>query len=71
MSATAAPRIEIYIQLICEAYKPEYTGGQREMCSSDPTIQAAVAKLALAMTASMGVLGCLTTAWWGSVSVSV
>ncbi|KAI0930891.1 hypothetical protein AcV7_004954 [Taiwanofungus camphoratus] len=68
MSATAAPRIEIYIQLICEAYKPEYTGGQREMCSSDPTIQAAVAKLALAMTASMGVLGCLTTAWWGSLS---
>ncbi|KAF5389821.1 hypothetical protein D9757_003673 [Collybiopsis confluens] len=37
-------------------------------CKSDPVVQAAVAKLATVMTASMGVLGCLTTGWWSSFS---
>lgn len=36
-------------------------------CSSDPDVQAAVAQLATAMSIATGVLGCLTTAWWGSV----
>ncbi|EMD38291.1 hypothetical protein CERSUDRAFT_64554 [Gelatoporia subvermispora B] len=38
------------------------------LCASDPVVEAAVAKLQMAMTTSMGVLGCLTTAWWGSLS---
>ncbi|KAI0957937.1 hypothetical protein AcW1_006164 [Taiwanofungus camphoratus] len=94
-SATMAPRIEIYTQLVCEAYKPEYTIGRGadrddepplfsimkklpslvplddngwELCSSDPVIQAAVAKLSLVMATCTGILGCLTTAWWGSMS---
>ncbi|KAK0210839.1 major facilitator superfamily domain-containing protein [Desarmillaria ectypa] len=37
-------------------------------CASDPVVQATVAKLAAAMTATMGVLGCLTSAAWGSYS---
>ncbi|KAF9053900.1 MFS general substrate transporter [Hymenopellis radicata] len=40
----------------------------RPSCASDPAVQAAVAKLAATMAAIMGVLGCLTTAWWGSFS---
>ncbi|KZT09657.1 MFS general substrate transporter [Laetiporus sulphureus 93-53] len=78
-AATMAPRVEIYIQLVCDAYRPDTTVGQMfslaakdgdrwELCSSDPVVQAAVAKLAMAMTTSMGVLGCLTTGWWGSLS---
>ena len=39
-----------------------------KFCSSDPDVQAAVAQLATAMSIATGVLGCLTTAWWGSVS---
>ncbi|KII88321.1 hypothetical protein PLICRDRAFT_41492 [Plicaturopsis crispa FD-325 SS-3] len=37
-------------------------------CSSDPDVQAAVAKLSTAMTTTMGIISCLTTSWWGSLS---
>ncbi|GLB34640.1 putative major facilitator superfamily protein [Lyophyllum shimeji] len=37
-------------------------------CASDPVVQAAVAKLTTAISTTAGVLGCLTTAWWGSFS---
>ncbi|KAK7020467.1 MFS domain-containing protein [Favolaschia claudopus] len=37
-------------------------------CSSDPTVIAAVAKLTATLTTSMGVLGCLTTGFWGAFS---
>ncbi|KAH8116885.1 MFS general substrate transporter [Phellopilus nigrolimitatus] len=37
-------------------------------CASDPTVQAAVAKLIAVMTTTMGILSCLTTAFWGSLS---
>lgn len=39
-----------------------------DRCASDPVVQANVAKLAAAMAVTMGVLGCLTTAVWGSYS---
>ncbi|KAF9819793.1 hypothetical protein IEO21_01884 [Rhodonia placenta] len=90
MSATMAPRIEIYTRLVCDAYRPEYTVGRGkdrlpnpdvvfspsvilddktyELCVADPVVQKAVAKLSLAMITTMGVLGCLTTGWWGSLS---
>lgn len=40
----------------------------QRVCAADPTVQAIVAKLNTAMTTSMGILACMTTAWWGSVS---
>ncbi|CCM04726.1 uncharacterized protein FIBRA_06914 [Fibroporia radiculosa] len=77
-AATQAPRVEIFIQLVCDAYKPiravdhgtfsSPASDRWKLCSSDPIIQAEVAKLSLAMAISTGVLGCLTTAWWGSLS---
>lgn len=140
MSACAAPRIEVYTELVCLAHRPEYTVGDRNMiqhptpigtlsvssafqiisavmdtntniadsfsyesaaqkddrqrkCFEDPVVQAATAKLiageyiapppspgldlrtvlrlllCTVLTTTMGVLGCLTTAWWGSVSL--
>lgn len=137
MSACAAPRIEVYTELVCLAHRPEYTVGDRNMiqhptpidtlsvssafqiisavidrnsindnplsyesaaqkddrqrkCFEDPVVQAATAKLiageyipypgrdvrailrlflCIVLTTTMGVLGCLTTAWWGSVSM--
>ncbi|OCH93392.1 MFS general substrate transporter [Obba rivulosa] len=39
-----------------------------KLCASDPVVMAAVAKLLVAMTTSMGFLGCLTTGWWGALS---
>ncbi|KAJ7444922.1 major facilitator superfamily domain-containing protein [Mycena latifolia] len=113
MSATMAPKVEIYTLLACSVHKPEIfrdtqllstflpsslrlpeepTVGtafppsfdiaisnntstvismdkpQASPCASDPVVQAAVAKLTTAISASMGVLGCLTTGWWGSFS---
>ncbi|TBU49115.1 MFS general substrate transporter [Dichomitus squalens] len=40
----------------------------QRVCKSDPTVQAAVAQLNTVMTTTMGVLACMTTAWWGSLS---
>ncbi|KAJ6502368.1 major facilitator superfamily domain-containing protein [Mycena sanguinolenta] len=37
-------------------------------CSSDPVVIAAVAKLTTTLATSMGVLGMLTTGWWGAFS---
>ncbi|KAJ6623481.1 hypothetical protein B0H10DRAFT_2162474 [Mycena sp. CBHHK59/15] len=120
MSATMAPKVEIYTLLACSVHKPDIfresvtgtvivpvlpnhegkAGGIRyppsfdiatkhsgfhadtpalsnitlmakpkpSPCASDPVVQAAVAKLTTAISASMGVLGCLTTGWWGSFS---
>ncbi|KAF8891345.1 major facilitator superfamily domain-containing protein [Infundibulicybe gibba] len=52
-----------------------HTGGividgirQPNPCASDPVVQAAVAKLTVAITTLTGVLSCLTTGWWGALS---
>ncbi|KDQ33438.1 hypothetical protein PLEOSDRAFT_1091491 [Pleurotus ostreatus PC15] len=42
--------------------------GIPQTCAQDPDVQAAVAQLSAVLTATMGVLSCLTTAWWGSFS---
>ncbi|KAG0699659.1 major facilitator superfamily domain-containing protein [Suillus ampliporus] len=68
LSASAQP-VSLYV--------PENTGPQqehiehifaRDRCASDPVVQAAVAKLAAVLNTTMGILSCLTTAWWGSLS---
>ncbi|KAH9484438.1 putative membrane protein [Psilocybe cubensis] len=40
----------------------------RNLCASDPTVLAAVAKLTAVITATMGILSLLTTGWWGAFS---
>ncbi|KAG1754617.1 major facilitator superfamily domain-containing protein [Suillus lakei] len=55
-------------------YIPANTGPQqehvpdRDQCASDPVVQAAVAQLSAVLSTTMGILSCLTTAWWGSLS---
>lgn len=55
-------------------YVPADTGPQqsyapdRDQCASDPVVQAAVAKLSAVLSTTMGILSCLTTAWWGSLA---
>lgn len=112
MSATLAPRIEIYTMLACSVHKPDIfersymssfmpsalnsnliqnARASENLCASDPVVQAAVAKLTAGewlilakemelslmfpyftvITTTMGVIGCLTTAWWGSVSAHI
>ncbi|THG94666.1 hypothetical protein EW026_g6843 [Hermanssonia centrifuga] len=41
---------------------------ERRLCAKDPVVQAAVAKLSMAMTLTLGILSCLTGGWWGSLS---
>lgn len=101
MSMTLAPRIQIYTELACDQYKPEYSNDTvgvvantisafsefptswagrppsltlraaadrpYELCVADPDVQQAVSRLALTMLTAMGILGCLTTGFWGSV----
>ncbi|TFY57982.1 hypothetical protein EVJ58_g6698, partial [Rhodofomes roseus] len=82
MSMTLAPRIQIYTELACDHYKPEYTNKTLEvvantismfnrpyeLCVTDPDVQQAVSRLSLTMLTTMGILGCLTTGFWGSIS---
>ncbi|KAG1891162.1 MFS general substrate transporter [Suillus subluteus] len=55
-------------------YVPADTGDQqshvpdRDQCASDPVVQAAVAQLSAVLSTTMGILSCLTTAWWGSLA---
>lgn len=55
-------------------YVPTDTGHQqshvpdRDQCASDPVVQAAVAQLSAVLNTTMGILSCLTTAWWGSLA---
>jgi hypothetical protein len=56
-SATFAPRIEIYTQLVCAVHKPDIfesraftvAAAAASRCASDPTVQAEVAKLTTGM----------------------
>ncbi|KAJ7046990.1 major facilitator superfamily domain-containing protein [Mycena alexandri] len=111
MSATLAPKIEIYTLLACSVHKPDIFKDRKSLpaslplsllpraeyqaeitfppsfdialnndtsppteepkpspCSSDPVVLAAVARLTAFITTTMGVLGCLTTGWWGAYS---
>ncbi|KAF5373858.1 hypothetical protein D9758_000672 [Tetrapyrgos nigripes] len=78
MGATLAPKVEIYTLLVCAHHKPEIfdsldmsinmMAGKSNLCAADPTVQAAVARLSAAMSLCMGVLGILTTGYWGSFS---
>lgn len=45
----------------------EWSEKTRERCTTDPEIQAIVAKLSATLVTTMGMLSCLTTGWWGSV----
>ncbi|KAI0333493.1 MFS general substrate transporter [Cubamyces sp. BRFM 1775] len=40
----------------------------QRVCHADPVVSAAVAELNIIMTTAMGILSCMTTAWWGSLS---
>ncbi|KAJ7775088.1 major facilitator superfamily domain-containing protein [Mycena metata] len=111
MSATIAPKIEIYTLLACSVHKPEIFKDRKILpasllpsllpraeyqaeitfppsfdialnndtspptdepqpnpCGSDPVVLAAVARLTAFIATTMGVLGCLTTGWWGAYS---
>ncbi|EPQ58298.1 MFS general substrate transporter [Gloeophyllum trabeum ATCC 11539] len=46
-----------------ELYKKE-----QSLCAKDPVVQAAVAKLNTVILASTGILGFISTAWWGALS---
>ena len=39
----------------------------QRVCHADPVVSAAVAELNIIMTTAMGILSCMTTAWWGAV----
>ncbi|KAL1944682.1 hypothetical protein VTO73DRAFT_3112 [Trametes versicolor] len=64
-SGVVAPRFEIYTRTICQVYGVDATSRE---CLTDPTVQAAVARLIAVFTTISGLLTTLTTAWWGSLS---
>ncbi|KAK7467283.1 hypothetical protein VKT23_004340 [Stygiomarasmius scandens] len=82
MAATLAPKVEIYTLLVCAQHKPEIFDSldmsinainalgeaKPNLCATDPVVQANVARLSTTLALSMGILGCLTTGWWGSFS---
>ncbi|KAL7283592.1 hypothetical protein ACG7TL_003027 [Trametes sanguinea] len=49
-------------------YKMTFDHPDQRVCHADPVVSAAVAELNIIMTTAMGILSCMTTAWWGSVS---
>ncbi|KAH9857150.1 MFS general substrate transporter [Lenzites betulinus] len=77
MTITVAAKIELYTYLACEVHRsvgneshqdPALGHPSQRECHADPIVSAAVAELSVLMTATIGVLSCITTAWWGSLS---
>ncbi|KAH8826995.1 MFS general substrate transporter [Flagelloscypha sp. PMI_526] len=107
LSATIAPRVEIYQGLVCATHRPgslqrnilppstmenhiplfpipfvppnpsqifssgsltNTTKPHGNLCAADPEVQAKTAKLQAILTTVMGLISCITTAWWGAFS---
>ncbi|EUC62120.1 MFS transporter [Rhizoctonia solani AG-3 Rhs1AP] len=63
------PQTPIYIPPPAPPNRPAINiPGPNKMCTSDPGVLAASAKLQTALTTSMGVLSCLTTGSWAQLS---
>ncbi|KAI1794596.1 major facilitator superfamily domain-containing protein [Ganoderma leucocontextum] len=56
------------VSLVARNVSAAFNEPDQRVCASDPTVQAVVAKLNTVMATSMGILACMTTAWWGSLS---
>ncbi|KAF8212040.1 major facilitator superfamily domain-containing protein [Mycena galopus ATCC 62051] len=67
IETTFPPSFDIAINNSSSTFVAEPNYPTKE-CASDPVVLAAVAKLTATLTTSMGVLGCLTTGWWGAFS---
>ncbi|KAG9105898.1 hypothetical protein FRC07_009068, partial [Ceratobasidium sp. 392] len=64
-----SPETPIYVPPPAQPSKPSINlPGPNKMCSTDPKVLGAVAKLSTAMTTSGGVLSCLTTGSWSQLS---
>jgi hypothetical protein len=67
-SIPSVPEMPIYVPPPAPPNRPAINlPGPNKLCTSDPKVQAAVAKLSTGMTTSMGVLSCLTTGSWAQV----
>ncbi|KAG8696391.1 hypothetical protein FRC09_008542 [Ceratobasidium sp. 395] len=64
-----SPEIPVYVPPPARPTKPSINiPGPNKMCSADPKVLSAVAKLSTAMTTSTGILSCLTTGSWSQLS---
>ncbi|KAI0273597.1 major facilitator superfamily domain-containing protein [Gloeopeniophorella convolvens] len=81
-SAIVGPSLELLTNVVCQAQRsksmaptgllfikraPEALGDPMP-CASDPSVQAGLAALLALMATTEGILSCITTAWWGSLS---
>ncbi|KAF8710919.1 MFS general substrate transporter, partial [Rhizoctonia solani] len=63
------PQTPIYVPPPAPPNRPAILiPGPNKMCTSDPNVMAATAKLSTALTTSMGILSCLTTGSWAQLS---
>ncbi|KAJ7581089.1 major facilitator superfamily domain-containing protein [Mycena floridula] len=67
-NSTYLTRSEITVQLPEYNRTPHISESTPPECSTDPAVAAAASKLIAIMATVMGILGCLTTGWWGSFS---
>ncbi|CAE6424241.1 unnamed protein product [Rhizoctonia solani] len=65
------PQTPIYVPPPAPPNRPAILiPGPNKMCTSDPKVMAATAKLSTALTTSMGVLSCLTTGSWAQATIA-
>lgn len=76
-----APKIEVYTGLACMSHRPELfekiadnsllksaVVALPRLCATDPEVRRVVAQLTTAETTMLGILSCLATGWWSSLS---
>lgn len=64
----SAQSVSVYVPASADTGSQQSPVPDRDQCASDPVVQAAVAQLSAVLSTTMGVLSCLTTVWWGSLS---
>ncbi|GJE93804.1 hypothetical protein PsYK624_099660 [Phanerochaete sordida] len=67
---STAPMLGLLNEVICEEYKNsgKLPSDHPPICATDPRVQSGVSAIIAMQSAIMGVLSCLTAAWWGSLS---
>ncbi|KLO08949.1 MFS general substrate transporter [Schizopora paradoxa] len=70
LAAVAAPHVAVMAEVLCRNGRGDVDGSLDPLqpCESDPQVQAYVAKLIAALTSTVGILSCITTPSWASLS---
>jgi len=72
LAAVAAPHVAVMAEVVCRQIRQDVDGSPvfipHQPCESDPKVQAIVARIIAILTSTVGILSCISTPSWASLS---